>query len=848
MPRAGILLLAALLLSAIFALFFWPDSSREAASSNPHPPAPAQPKTADAELTLPAVVTTEDRTETAEVAVEGVGDLLPPYGGQDGFLVKVIDEASQTAVAGADVFVVSEEMAEYALLGRSGGRNWACFNVELRKHGHHYQTDESGTVRLPLNGRYRRLFCEKGDLYSPARPHWKDEEITFELRPNLQFRVKVVAESGEAVADVPIELLSGEEGYGSCRHLVHTDNDGIALLEGLHEEVESSKKYGSLSVGFGFPIARSDQTEETQVLLTDELLERGELTLKMQPTCSLEVLVFEATGEACTEIGSVTIKSRWDEENHSETRSYALLENGRAFFPMIGLNVDLFANFHAQESRSDDTIDFRSPTIGGEHLVVEIRRAPRSFVTGRLVDASGNPLAYTKLRTVEWLESENDDRGSGNRVVCDDEGRFQYELQNETDLGRILKRDLELSWKSDTGIPHKKMISLPASPDPGNYDLGDVFLPALPLIASGTIVDESGNPIVKARVTVSQAYSLNNGRQYWNPATREDATTDELGHFQLFGELEGGEAYRLNANAKGYSAASLDIALGKTGHTISMHKPQLAFGSLLLDDALRPRYLRCYLAAEGLNSSWGKMELTEDPNIANLSFNVKAGIPYTAQIRTDLGEVLLEVPNISIGDAPESRPPALQNLDLRGKAKRISLEITNTDGDLLPADFYFRNADSSGRSDKTLSGKFETLIAAEIAVLHVQSKGYVSKELKNVSESQSIVLQKAVPVTFHIGAEFLARKNHSIYLKMPGDGDLGWERGNKFGKDGRLSSFVPTLGNHELKLTLMDEAVGSSNLGTLSCEVTHEGQVILLKLDRQAFDRAVQDIESRKNE
>ncbi len=846
MPRVGILLLAALLISAIVALFFWPDPASEAVSpteihadsSAPTEANPDEASTDDAEAANRTVI------DPASASPEEPA-FQPAYEGEDGFVIRVVKGADKVPVADADVFVLSSDMPEYAMLNRSSGRDWTAYNTPLRNYGLNFRTDGDGLVRIPPNGDYRRISVEKGDAYAAAFPHWNTEEVEVELIPNLRLEVHVRGVDGLPQADVPVELLLGEEGYGTRFLMVKTNGDGVAWLEGLRKHFDRARNYNDVYVGLGFPMETRNRKADIQFKLTEEMLEQGPLTFVMPETCSLTVRVFDSSGELCTEEGGLSVYGDFAQKHYSETRVYRRTETGIAEFPLIGPELDLVAKFGTQSSKNDDLVEFRSPAAG-EHLVVDLHRAAKHYIVGRLVDEKGQPLAEQTLRYYQQIRSEQGGTGLNDHSKTDEQGRFRHEFLFEAEDGKVKSRTLTLRIMKKGEAPKKRVFEIPAEPPQGDHDLGDVYLPEQPFVVSGVVKDQAGNSIEDARVSVHYPYQQIEERVYWSAATDEKDDTNAEGEFFVYGEVQPSHRYRLTVSASGYEQQHVEFALGSDDIEVTMLRPQTLHGSVLLGRDWKSGDVGCRIRDSKSHVGWGRLTATKTAGKFNFSIKVEPGMNYSVQFQTNLGETITQIDGIVIGNDAETRPPALQDIDLRDQAKWLKLRICNADGDLLPAVMYATlDHRGTGRSVSP-SGEYQTLIVEGFTKMTIASEGYATQALENLSESQTVVLQRAIPVTFHIDEGFTSRDDVDLYLATPADRGLGLGRGTKVGKKGQLLAHLPSLGPHEITVSLWMSSVGSAHLAKIQCEVTHENQEIHLLIGQDTYNQAIQTLEARK--
>lgn len=848
MPRAEILLLAALLFTALLSLIFWPDPAGEVASTSiPLPSADHAGElnqTEAAPSPAPESIGGE-RMEAVDASVSAAG-VVPTYLGDNGFLVTVVHQADQSPVADADVYLVSNDMSAIDLFTKFSGRDGTSRATPLRQYGVHYRTNEKGQVRLPRQGDYQYVFAELKQLYSvPQICRANKEELVFELIPNRRFKVKVVDTSGGAVPEIPIELLSGNS-TGKTRYLlVQTNEDGEALLEGLNKHLEKVRNHGYLYVGFGFPMHLRKQNESTQIILTPERLAEGEVTLVQPGTCSMEVRVLEASGEPCTELGWISIKNQVPPQQYLETRSSKKTDQGKAHFPFIGLDTELTVTFDPGSSRNEDMVEVVSSSMAGDHMVVEIRRAPRTYIVGTIVNDDGSPLSEQRIRTREYLDSGHGQMSMGNRFTTDSVGRFRYELLNDPDMGNLVSRALELKTETKGQPPRQVRMDLPANPEPGIRDIGNVNLATLPLILSGTVLSQEGKAVAKSRVEISYAFDRGSNGLLWTYSEVSAAQTDQDGKFQIFGNAEQGLAYRASASGgpgTGLKATHISFHLGQEDLEIVLQKNAVLLGTVLIADDMQFGDLNCIQVSKGNASRYAALRASEEKGVGDLRISNDHYSPFSLQVQTEFGETILEIPNLALEEGKELSPPELQGIDVRGKAQWLDLSIQNTKGEPVSAVVGVTTPKGYMSFDRLPDGKLRTLIVNGLHKVEIDASGYVSQTLNDVSTSQVVTMKAAIPVTLQVDQQFLPGNDLELHIYQ-----TPWPRlvamshvtETLIPPSGQYSTYVNELGNYQFDLRITHPLHGSEKLPIQTVTVESSDQHIQLKIDEDAYQQAL---------
>jgi hypothetical protein len=852
MPRAGILLLAALLFAALLSLIFWPDPADEAASS----PVPSQlAATVDglaqaaSSPPSPVIGNNDERIETIDTTT--TADLTPYDLGDEGFLVTVVNKENQAKVSHADVYFLSSDMDAIDVYNKFSGRDWAARITPLREHGIRYRTNNKGEVRLPRLGKYQFVFAEQGKLYSsPQICSSKKGELKFELIPNRKFKVKVISANGLACADIPIELLRGDATLKTRQMLVYSNESGEAVLEGLNKHLEEVRNSGNLYVGFGFPMHLRKQNESTQVILTPERLMEGEVTLIKPGTCSIDVRVVEASGELCTEQGWIGIENKVPPQLYLETRSSKNVDQGEAHFPDIGLDTELKVSFNPGSSRNDDLVEFLSPSTPGASMTVEIRRAPRASIVGTIVEDDGAPMAEQRIRTREFLDNGDGNLSIGNRFTTDAEGRFRYELLREGEMGRLESRALALSIETEGQPPRQLRLDLPANPEPGQRDVGDLYLEALPLILSGTVLSPEGAPIAKSRVEFSYAYDRTSTDWLWTNSEVPTARTAQDGKFQIFGHAEQGLAFRVSASpgqASGHRFAYMEFNLGEKDLDIVLRKNSALMGTVRISDDMQFGDLSCRRVG-GHSASNVRLRASDQKGIGLLRISEDNFEPFSLEIQTDFGETILEVPNLVLEEGKELSPPQLQGLDVRGRTQWLELSIQNKDGIPISAVIAVTQPNGSITGKRLPDGQLRTLIVNGLKKVEVDAPGFVSRTLHDVSASQAVTMETAVPITLQVDPQFLPDNNLELHIDQtpwPNLVAMTNVTDSLIPPSGKYSTFVNDLGRYKFELRITHHLHGSEKLPIQAIQVEEFNQHFSLEIDPNAYQEAMAKMQAK---
>lgn len=270
---------------------------------------------------------------------------------------------------------------------------------------------------------------------------------------------------------------------------------------------------------------------------------------------------------------------------------------------------------------------------GGE-VIITMRRAVS--VSGRVVDASGEPAAWAEVQVHPELQSLWNG-AAGRHVVADAAGEFRIDGLPPTAVRLIASTSVAASSQA-------KKLDLAANQDVENVELtvdlhGEI---------AGTIVDGAGAPVAGAAVTCQPA-------QAKRVAVRCPGfeTSDADGHFRLGGL--GAGSYRLLASrGVGLAATAQTIATtGETGVHLALASVATVTGQVRFSDGGVPEGARVELspgrALSRSVASDGTFSIDQiDPGAYTLlavgSFVARSqpGVHVAAGQRVDVGVIIVE--------------------------------------------------------------------------------------------------------------------------------------------------------------------------------------------------------------
>lgn len=429
----------------------------------------------------------------------------------DGTLVTVVDAMTKKPVAGA-IVTWFEERRDTELDDGDDLVPEPGLSMRRRTFGKSVKCGADGTTRV---GRFTSIVASSGDRYGGSSRPTRSRSLVLSLEPRRSVTVHVVDRDGKPVAEVPIELRTGEESSGATKWHVTTDANGDAEIGplDLFASVESSARRGlwvAVDAPLGAPI-------RAHFSLAD--LPAKPIDLTLPPTGELVIDVVDADGRSIEGLGYTNVRERYELEKDLPD------DPPNARWPAVGWGVYDRSSHHelphvelglrfVVDSKKDGREDARQlvdgPTKPGETKAVRlvVPEAPASRrLRGRILDEKGDPLAGATVELAWSSDATRVSRGVVARGATGADGRLdlpleclaggRYEEEIAPWLEAIVPRP------DGDGILASGMIALPKTREFGGGDFGDIRLHPSPLFASGVIVDDAGTPVAGAEIRVT---------------------------------------------------------------------------------------------------------------------------------------------------------------------------------------------------------------------------------------------------------------------------------------------------------------------------------------------------------
>lgn len=678
-------------------------------------------------------------------------------GESEPFTLRIQEKETERPLAGAEVWFVHRGWRQ---AGQSPRGNVEIFDYEpfLREHGTQLVADDQAEVVVPRGGGDLLVGARLGEWWGMRSfPAVIGELEYLELEHDFGVTVQVVDPEGQPRAGVPVVL--GLEARNRLRRvgaLVRSEGaEGIAHFPHV-QHISGFQSAVSAFVGFGFPCA--DPPEHS---IDRENLTAAPIRLVMPETGSVLLRLEDPAGESVRDGRSVWLEADRDDGGSGRTlsRSTSRLryqaaveedESGTLLFEHVGVGLDLRA---FSPVRGFEPVVARGPGPGrpGERVELTLRYGEvLPTFTGQIVDAAGTPLADRALRLL--VRSPRFALGTATfstRGKSDERGAFRLVL----DRGPVLDDSafVELQVLSGSNVERFGPTGFRGEVTAGVHDLGVIPVAGAGVLLSGRVVDDRGEPIRSAMVTPKRRQRLNmpGDRWMWVDCSDLRARTDEEGRFEIRGEAEVGE-YQLEAYHWGHLVEEVPVALGSIDLRIVLRRESQLAGSLLVDEGVPVALIELRIRPLDTEDHGRTARIADD---GTFLFHALAPGRYEARLglrgdeRPLVDPFVVEVPS-----GETARPPGLQQVDLRGVLRGITVTVVDEDGREIDAMLEYRPIEegSGGAKVPVKSGRAAFILRGSAADLRVGGEGFRTQGFEGVSSDLHVVLRRGTPVRLQL--------------------------------------------------------------------------------------------------
>jgi hypothetical protein len=375
-----------------------------------------------------------------------------------------IDHATGLPIAGAKVsFATDAELAADARVYPQSRD--ADIEDRLQTLGRTDQSDEHGLCRIPIPPSRATVIARYGRLF--GRTLWDEgsETVRIELCEDVRLWIRTIDGAGAPQAGFPVELCSRSDDS-----VVWSGRTG-----GPHAEV-AIPHANSLCLERGrsrafFARLAIPSSRPAEVAVSDTPWPFEPVTLTIPRCGAIQVHCVGDGGQpfdAPVRIQLFLLPQLADAPNTARWR--AISERGLAQFERVEVACTWRAQIWVPGRRPFEQI-LQGPTSAGEqvHVTVECGPAP-SYLTGRLVDGAGAPLANTRFQSTFSSASSQGGASSTGSLNTDSAGRFRC-------LVRVpWSAPGSREWRISGGNARSPGVTIDLARElpPGDTDLGDI--------------------------------------------------------------------------------------------------------------------------------------------------------------------------------------------------------------------------------------------------------------------------------------------------------------------------------------------------------------------------------------
>ena len=760
MPRVLLAGLAVLLLAV--AALWWLTVPAEGPADGADPVQAAEPEE-QAATWLPV-----DLGESAPVAEReelvpapetgGAGEVAGAGAAADapeaGFLIRIVraDDGEPvpyaTVLYGDDHFLDEQQLQSELALQRS-------IEGVLRKLGWEYRADAAGQVRVPYAEGNAIVHARSGRLATsvPLRP---DAAQPFEvaLEQELAVAVQVVDADGRPQLGVPttVRIYEGGESMDTLGARTHAP-DGIAVIGGLDILLNQKADAPHAKAALALPLA--ERVEDGFDL---EEPPEEPVVLVLPPVGKVVVNVVDADGEPVDAPFQVMLRSAEGEEERAEEYwseplqfaggMLARADEGQAVFPWVGLDLQLDVLVRMEATEATAFARRPGPTRAGEAVSLTLQpRMARPVLVGVVLMPGGEPLRDATLRADFRPESG---RPFQRLLRTDAAGRFRLVLEPVSGIPEADAK-LVLNHEARPGATLSATVGFTSYPETGApLDLGAIALAEPAVLLAGRVRDPTGKGVPGAMVFIERRPRRDAPHQDSWISVRDPVRTGADGSFAVDGRPDPGD-YRIRTRASGWQDTVVQVRAGEQGIEIILEAEARLEGSLILDDDRSEMQFALILHTRlpGQSPEERPRSQAQRPG-EDGRFRWTRLAPGTAEFELRVQEtqqLLLRVDGIELISGRTTRDPRLQEIDLRGMFRTVTLTAVDAGGSPVRAArawFLERGAQGSRQYLSSKDGVFRVPVrSGDAPWVQVYADGHRSVVVDDLSADREVLLPKA---------------------------------------------------------------------------------------------------------
>ena len=550
-------------------------------------------------------------------------------------------------------------------------------------------------------------------------------------------------------------------------------------------------------------------------------------------------------------------------------------------FHSVGAPLHVYARVQ-NDRRPTEVGPLLGPAQPGELVNVTLPLASHQLLlAGRLVLPGDQPLADAEVQSAMW-RADRDMLSAKLQTIAD--GRFDLVLPQRTDATEY-QLEIRHELPATAEVPAQRLgarVRVPALRAGQRIELGTIVMAELPVLVSGVVVDDEGQPVADADVHVQQQDPPQQGqdpREAWHtlPLFRTRTATD--GTFVVDGQKPPG-TLRLRADTDRHFADSLP--LHTQGQTVRI---AIARNGILRGRVLLPDWLPDGAIALQLRPFDESVRAKETRSI-DLSRRGRFTLEPLRPGRFDAiltlrntKQPLLVLPDVFVQPG-ENRDGRFQPLDLRQSLHRFRLRAVEANGQTWPlegpilAKLTRPDGTVEAAACRWQQGRCELITDNPTVEFTCFGRGLRTARLVLAAGDHDMLLQRLRPALVDLpGLRGLCGPQRKVRISAVLQGDTGlpadlrgidqrtgesfgfarWDLGRSSG--GWLGSSdtveIPVLQNGKYQLLLRPHATDSERspqgevaLGTFDLQAD-AFQPVRVRYDAVAVSRALQQLDER---
>ena len=655
--------------------------------------------------------------------------------------------------------------------------------------GRRFRADERGFVRIPPSAGRLELFARVGALagcatLAPGEVKARDDTPPkrIEVAPLADLRVRVVDPEGSPVAGVPL-LVIGEGGGRTLSSILDkcesTAPDGLAEVRGASLLIDDGAPPGGLLVRVQLQLRHPVSLQVARAELDGK-----PRTLVMPATGSVELVLVDEHGNV-----PAVDDSEWftllraprrgsmpteEEQLRIGDEISVRFESGRAQIPFVELGDWVEAEVDCGV-HGDAFVQAEGPTIAGSSARIDVllHADPHAVAFhGRAVDPEQQPVAHRALSgTFRWIAPDEPNSVSFSATTGAD-GAFEFSLKTpeESRPGRqwtATKLVLTID-RTDGGFDLARGLEPDVELARRGGELGTVVFERPPLLASGVVVDDDGEPVQHVSITLTQKGAalvpIPGHESDFNVVFPAFSTRSEAdGTFTILGHPGRGVFGLSVVDDRYLSPPPIPIEPGATGVRIVVSRPATLLAHVLLDPGVPPKILEGWICVPHGGDAGRDLEEWLVPNArGDLLFENLPPRPAAVEIRADCfgsrQELIARFDAIPLTAGERTVDPRMQAIDLRGRFQSTHLVVVDPDGEPVQNVIVRAKLDSSGDGSQDVRadpaslefGVDDLVTTGTPPLIDVEAKGFLTQRAALTPPQTRITLRRGLEVVVEL--------------------------------------------------------------------------------------------------